>query len=270
MLGRAHPTLKHLRDLRRERKLRDAEQVLLAEGIHLALEALRSGAAIELAVVSAALDHAPGGPALRAGLERATRVEEVADTVLDGLQDARSPQPVLLLLRRASLSLESVVRGRGGAPLLVIAHDVQDPGSLGSMLRSADGAGATGFLATGHGADLFHPRTVRATMGSLFRLPSAQGALDEALARSRAGGLGVVATCARGGVPHHAFDFRSPTAVVFGPEGAGLPTDCAQTADARITVPMHEGVESLSVGAAAAAILFESARQRGKRGQAPF
>jgi TrmH family RNA methyltransferase len=263
MLGRSHATLKRIRSLRRERKIRDAEGAFVAEGLHLAQEALGSRATIELAVVSPALERIAEGAALRLALERAgVRVEETTDAILEGLQDARSPQPVVLVVRSAPLGIRDAVPGRAGTPLVVLAHAIQDPGSLGAILRSADAAGASGLVATGDGADLLHPRTVRATMGSIFRLPAASGKLDDAIDRCRAEGLAVVASSVRAGVAHHAADLRGPLAILLGAEGSGLPSDVEAGADLAVHIPMRPGVESLSVAAAAAVLLFESSRQR--------
>lgn len=264
MLARTNPLVRRLRALRKERKLRDEEGVFLAEGLHLAEEALRAAAEIETALVSSALDLVPGGRALRERLAASgARVEATSDELLDELQDARSPQPVLLVVRRPPQRLADALPGRDGLPLVVVAHGIQDPGNLGAIVRSADAAGATGFVATGKGADLFHPRAVRGTMGSVFRLPVAAADLPAALAAGRAIGLAIVATGAREGIPHTRFDFRRPAVVLLGAEGSGLPSLVEEEADARIRVPMRPGVESLSVGAAAAVVLFEAARQRG-------
>jgi TrmH family RNA methyltransferase len=265
-VGKSHPKIRYLRALRRDRGMRDADRVYVAEGIHLATEALQASAPIELAVIAARLAQVDGGPQLRRRLE-ASRAEllEVADDVLDGIQDARSPQPVVVLLRRAALTLEEVVPGRAGVPLVVVAHGIQDPGTLGTLLRSADAAGATGCAVTGDGADLYHPRTVRATMGALFRLPAAAFALESVLARARSTGIALVATAARSGSACHAFDLRQAVAVVFGSEGAGLSAEVRHALGATVHVPMRAQTDSLSVAAAAAVILFEAARQRDPR-----
>ncbi len=264
MLGRAHPTIRRLRALRRDPRQREAEGVFLAEGTHLAEEALRAGAPVELALVSLGLDRTVEGRHLRARLASSgTHVEETSDDVLDSLQDARSPQPVLLLVRRATVGLANVLdEGRPGAPLLVVAHGVQDPGNLGGILRTADAAGATGFVATGHGADLFHPRTIRATMGSIYRIPCATADVEAVLAALPHRGVIAVATEADRGVPFDLHDFRVPTALLFGNEGGGLGEEIAERCQASVRIPMRPGVESLSVGAAAAVLLFEAARQR--------
>jgi TrmH family RNA methyltransferase len=188
---------------------------------------------------------------------------------MDSLQDARSPQPVMLVVRRAAASVASVLAGRGGVPLVVIAWGVQDPGNLGGIVRSADAAGATGLIATGGSADLYHPRTVRATMGSIFRLPLTDGEGDDILDRVAAAGLVTIGAVPRGGTPYDAIDWRAPSALLLGGEGAGLPGELEARSGVRVGVPMRHGVESLSVGAAAAVLLFEAARSRRGASGAP-
>src|SRR5262245_8038081 len=120
MLSRTHPLIQRVRALRRERKRRDEEGVLLAEGIHLVQEALRNGAEIEVALVSTDLQETPEGEELGKRLRAAKAViEEVSAKVLDTLQDARSPQPIVLLVRRRGAALEAVLdAGPGGVPLV--------------------------------------------------------------------------------------------------------------------------------------------------------
>jgi TrmH family RNA methyltransferase len=263
MLSRSHPVAKRLRALRRDRSARESEGVFVAEGIHLAEEALAAGAPIELAVVAPRLEGTPPGRALLTRLTAAgIPVHEAADATVDALQDARSPQPVLLLVRRRASSLDAVVAGRGGTPLLVVVHGVQEPGSLGAIIRTADASGATGLVATGTGTDLFHPRAIRATTGSIFRLPVAEALWDEVLDRARRAALSLIGATPRGGDSYDQVDWRGPVALVLGGEGAGLPAEIEAQLGARVAIPMREGVESLSVGAAAAVLLFEAARSR--------
>jgi TrmH family RNA methyltransferase len=263
MLSRSHPVVKRLRALRRDRSVRESEGVFVAEGVHLAEEALAAGAPVELAVVAPRLKGTPQGRDLVGRLTAAgIPVHETADATLDSLQDARSPQPVLVLVRRSAPSLDAVVRGRGGVPLLVIAEGMQDPGNLGGIVRTADASGATGFLSTGESADLFHPRAVRGTMGSIFRLPAAEARWDDVFDRARRAGLLLIGAVPRGGVPYDGIDWRLPAALVLGGEGAGVSPTVEPRLGARVTIPMREGVESLSVGAAAAVLLFEAARSR--------
>jgi TrmH family RNA methyltransferase len=236
----------------------------VAEGTHLAEEALASGARIERAVVAPSLHEGEEGRALLDRLQaRAVPVFEVDAAVMEGLQDARTPQPVLLVVRRDEGSLARAVPGLSGVALVAVAAGVQDPGNLGAILRSAHAAGATGFVAIGPSADLFHPRAVRASMGAIFRLPCAQEKEAEPLlALLRRLGLATLAAQASSELLYDLCDLRGPVALFFGGEGSGLPADLSHRLDGAVRIPMRPGVESLSVGAAAAVLLFEAARQR--------
>ena len=257
--GKRNPALRHLRELRRDRRLRDAERALVAEGLHLVGEALAAGAPMRSVAWSARLLGTPGGLELLDGLrDRDIPLLEADDEALVAVQDARSAQPIVAIVQRPEIPPQP----REGTPLWVIADGVQDPGNLGAMIRSADAAGATMFYATGNGADLYHPRTVRATMGSIFRLPVRFGDAARVARSLSEDGILRLGTVRRGGIDYDRFDLGQPLALFFGSEGAGLSEPLRQGLDAQLCIPMSPGVESLSVSAASAALLFEAARQR--------
>jgi len=263
LIGRSHAVLRRMRALRRDLDLLEREQAVVAEGVHLVAEALRAGIPLDAVVASPRLPAVPGGADLaRALADRGVEPLVADDEAVRSVQDARSPQPVVAIARLAARPLDGTVPGRSGVPLVVIADGVQDPGNLGSLLRSADAAGATGFVATGASAHLRHPRTVRATMGSIFRIPAATAESGEV--RSLLARLGIPAVGAdpRRGVPHDATDWSGPVALVIGGEGAGLDRAWEEGLAVRVRIEMHVGVESLSVPAAGAVLLFEAARQR--------
>ena len=235
----------------------------MAEGIHLAQDALAARAVIEGAVASPRLLETIEGRDLAKRIAALnTETLEASDDVLEGLTDARSPQPIVLIVRRRAPTLDDAASGRGSPALLVIACGVQDPGNLGALLRSADAAGATGFVATSGSASLTHPRAVRASSGAIFRIPAAEGDLGEVLGQIESRGLVAAGATPRDGIAYHEFDWRPAAALLLGGEGSGLPRSAEAKLGARLTVPMAKGVESLSVNAAAAVMLFEAARQR--------
>lgn len=262
-IGRSHPLVRRLRALRRDRARRDGEGVFVAEGIHLVDEALASGADIESALLTPRLEQAGEGRRLASRL-RATGIEVrlVADETMEGLQEARSPQPVLAVVRRRPVGLDAVLDGRAAPALVIAVHDLQDPGNLGSLLRSADAAGATGFVALGRGADLFHPKTIRATMGAIFRIPAAAAGTEEFLAGLRARGIRTVAADPRAAATYDDVDWSVPVAILLGSEGSGLPAELSGRLHVRVRIPMVEGSESISVAAAGAVLAFEAARMR--------
>jgi TrmH family RNA methyltransferase len=262
--GRRHPLARKIRALRADPRRREAEDVFLAEGIHLAQAALAARAPIVTAAWSTRLLATEEGRELHAALEGAgTAAVEVDPAVLSSIQDARSPQPITLVVRRPRWPPDAGLDAEAPGPLVVAACGVQDPGNLGTIVRTADAAGATACFACEGCADPFHPRAVRASMGSIFRLPVPRRAAADLAREGRARGLNLVATDPRGTTPLFACDLRGPLAVFLGSEGTGLPQDLLDASDWRVRIPLRRGVESLSVGAAAAVLLFEAVRQRG-------
>ena len=263
MISRSHPVARRLRALRKDPALRASEGVFVAEGTHLAEEALASFAEVEVAVVGAGLGESAAGRTLWQRMrESGITVEQAADATMAGLQDARSPQPVVLVCRRKIWSLRDVVSGRGRTPLVVVACGVQDPGNLGALMRTAEAAGATGFAAASGSADVLHPRAVRATMGAIFRMSATEAPLDDILDGAEVAGLRLVGADARVGDSYDGWAWTSPLALLLGAEGSGLPDRARRRIAAHVRIPMAPGIESLSVGAAAAVLLFEAARAR--------
>jgi TrmH family RNA methyltransferase len=258
--SRANPLVRRLRALK-EKGHKGAAGLMLLEGARLVEEALRAG--IGLAEVV-------GGPRFGANAAEARLVEDLARRgvairrvearVLASLSELETSPGLLAIARRPAFEEERLYRG---APLVVIAAGLQNPGNLGGLLRSAEAAGATGAYLTEGTADPFSWKALRGSMGSAFRLPHVRGlSAREAIARVRGRGLQVVATEPRASVAPDEVDLASPTALLFGSEGAGLAAELAAVADHRVNVPMQPPVESLNVGVAAGILLFEAARQR--------
>lgn len=260
MLGRRHPTLQRLRALRKDPAARRRAGVLFAEGLHLAREALAAGATIEQVVVDASIHGHPEGPALLEALTRhGVPVDETSPAVLAGLQDARSPQPLLSVVR-----LPDEARAPLDADTVLVAAGVQDPGNLGAMLRTAEAAGAGAMVQLAGGADPYHPRAVRASAGSVFRVRVRVREVEGCLAEIVGAGLVSVGAVPRDGTPLARFEWPPRTALFVGGEGGGLPDAVLRALERRVTVPMAGSVESLSVGAAAAVLLFDRRRRSGR------
>jgi TrmH family RNA methyltransferase len=174
-----------------------------------------------------------------------------------------TPQPVVAVVPYVDLPLASL----RGASMLVVAVDIRDPGNAGTILRSAEAAGAGGVVCCGGSVDVFNPKTVRASAGSLFHVPVvAGGSPVDVLQEVATWGVERLATVADGGRDYADVDLTRPLAFVLGNEAHGLPADLASEIDATVTIPMLGRTESLNVGMAAAVLCFEAARQR--RGKA--
>jgi TrmH family RNA methyltransferase len=147
---------------------------------------------------------------------------------------------------------------------VVVAAGVGDPGNLGSILRAAEAAGATGCITLPGGADPFRDKAVRGSMGSIFRLPVLAGLDAVAVVDfARRNGLQVVAADGGAATAYTAADLRPPTLLVLGAEAAGVPEELRSAADLRVRIPLRSPVESLNVAVAAGVLLFEARRQRG-------
>lgn len=185
---------------------------------------------------------------------------EVDPSVLASVLDPVTPRLVAAVVRLPSPSLDEVVAADGA---ILVAVELRDPGNLGTVIRTAEAAGLAGVVVAGESVDRYAPKVVRASAGSLFRLPVAGAddpvALVEAL---RAAGRTVAAAVVdTGAEPYDRIDL-SGAAIVIGNEPHGLPATVVEAATAPVTIPMADGVESLNVGAAASVLCFEAARQR--------
>ena len=256
--------VKRARALERDREFREREGLYIAWGVHLAQEALRARASVRQAFVGAGLQGSREGRDLllrlgEAGVPIVRTTARILDTIVEGCGD----QGILLLCARREQSPAGLLRA--GTAIVMAAHGVQDPGNLGSILRSAGALGASGLIALPGCADPFGSRAVRAAMGTHFVLPVAVAGIGEFLALARAARLQIVAADPAGPDAPPQADLTIPTVLLVGSEGAGLPGDLLDAAGRRVRVPMARGVESLNVHAAAVALLYESARQRGFR-----
>jgi RNA methyltransferase, TrmH family len=245
---------------RRAARQHDAGGPVIVEGTTLLEEAWRAGWPIE----AAAFTERAIGQADTARLFEALRSHAhcviVAERVLQAMSPARTPSGAVALARAVTRSLDDVLSG--GQPLVPMAVDVQDPGNLGAIVRAAEAAGATGVVAAGTSADPYGWKALRGAMGSAFRLPVVRVPdAGEAVRACRERRLRVVAA-ALDGTPLDAVALDGPCAVLLGTEGTGLPPQLIEAADVRLTIPMHQPVESLNVAVAAGIILYEARRQR--------
>jgi RNA methyltransferase, TrmH family len=259
-----NPRVKYVRSLRL-RKYRQRESRFLVEGIRIVEEALEKGAPLETLVYAPDLLVSERAQALVERVEAGQRLA-LSGEVFRSFSDRDQPQGIAAVMRieERTLAELSLVEDL----LVVVAHQLCDPGNLGSIIRTADGAGATGIVVVEPSVDLYDPQTVRATMGSLFALPivrlEEEGALGAWYGQVRASGLSllVVATSARGSQIYYEVDYQQPLVLLVGSERQGLPEQMRQEADAVIRLPMAGSATSLNVSAAAAALIYEVVRQR--------
>lgn len=259
-----NPKIKFLRSLRL-RKYREREGRYLIEGIRIVEEALTMGAPVEMLIYAPGLLVSERGKAL---VERAADLERIAvsPAVFESLSLREGPQGIAALVRIEDCPLENI--SPDDEMLVIVAYQLQDPGNLGSIIRTADVAGASGVVIIEPSVDLYDPQTIRATMGSLYALPIVRLGDEGALFRwcadlKRAqSALCVVATSAHGLTLFYEEDYRRPTVLLVGNEQEGLPRTARERADALVRLPMFGRATSLNVSAATAAMVYEIIRQR--------
>ena len=242
-----------------KRDARSETGLFLLEGPQAVSEALtyRPELLVELFVTPTALDRYPdiAKGARAADLE----VEFVTEHVLETMADTVTPQGIVAVCRQFPTSLKDIL---GGEPrLIAILEEVRDPGNAGTIIRAADSAGADAVILTGRSVDLYNPKVVRATTGSLFHVPVAvMPELDAVLDRVRAAGLQVLAADIKGeDLLSARASLASPTAWLFGNEARGLSDEQLALADRSITVPIYGKAESMNLATAASVCLYESA-----------
>src|SRR5687768_18184479 len=261
MTGAPHSSVKRYRELARNPPKNGLERDLLLDGPHLLFEAQKSGLSIE----SAAFEHdALSDPRITTLAEQLVAdgadVFIVSRKTLESMSPTRSPAGVVGIARRELRTLNDAVVSANA--LVVVAHDVQDPGNVGGIMRTAEAAGATAFVTTASTADPLGWKALRGSMGSALRLPIVRGEIGEVLRALRDAGIRTTALVPRNGESLFETDLRKPSALILGGEGAGVPDDLLRQVDRRITIPMRRPVESLNVGIAAALVLYEAFRQR--------
>ena len=183
--------------------------------------------------------------------------------LFESVAGTEHPQGIAALVRPREWTFDDLVRD--GAPLVVVLVGVQDPGNVGTAVRSAEAFGATGLVATKGTADPWSAKALRASAGSALRLPILRGiAPAVTMAQLRVAGLSIIAASTQQSASANkaAADLRGACAIFIGNEGAGLPPEIERSADGLFAIPMASGVDSLNAGVAASVILYEAARQR--------
>lgn len=270
----ANSKVKRLAALVQKAKMRREEQLFVVEGVRMFREAPVPW--IREVYVSEAflgkLEGEAGDQKARDIRERLKkcRCEVLADAVFQKVSDTHTPQGVLCVLAMPHYELAEYVdrwmTDSQKAPLLVLLEDLQDPGNLGTILRGGEGGGVDGVIMTRQTVDIFNPKVIRATMGSIYRVPffvtENMGDTIDFLKKS---GVTVYAAHLEGSVDYDQPDYAPPTAFLIGNEGGGLRRETAARAGKYIKIPMLGQVESLNAAAAATILMYEAARQRRRK-----
>ena len=245
---------------------REARDLAGIEGPNLLEEALRAG--LHIPCVFVAQDSRQLLDSFH--LPAATEVLLVPPALLASVLTTENPKPVAALVEPPDWTLAHLLGTQKQAPLLVVLAGLQDPGNLGTILRSAEAFGADGILCLPGTVNPWNPKTVRASAGSIFRLPLLADSEDHALHSLRQAGIKLWTTTVVHAQPADLVDLTGPVALLIGNEGNGVPASLAAKADGTLTIPCPGPVESLNAAVAAAVLLYEASRQRLARSGGPL
>jgi RNA methyltransferase, TrmH family len=236
-----------------------ADQTCAIEGFHILDEAIRSGLKFRAIFFNTSAESR----AERLLQQMAAHVEAILlpDRLFASVVPTDTPQGVAALVRSKTFSLEDVLAKSAVGPLVAVAG-VQDPGNLGTILRSAEAFDAAGVLLGEGTVSAFNPKAVRASAGSVFRLPLAKVIFGDVLDQIRQRGLRLIATSSHKGTPLPDAKLNGLLVLFIGNEGAGLPRELLGRMDETIVIPHSAKVESLNAGVAASIVLYEIARQK--------
>lgn len=239
------------------KKGREKEQSYLVEGPHLVEEAIKGQADI-------------GALLMTEGYIRSNRLNSfitehpsrcflVSEQVLHKLSDTETPQGILAVIRMKKWSLAPFLEGNR---LLLLLDAIQDPGNLGTMIRTADAAGVDGIILGKGTVDVYNSKAVRSTMGSLFHLPIVQEDLLHVCDMLVEHQFNITATSLEGAIPYDEASYIGPTAIVIGNEGNGVSQEVLSRSHSRVKIPIYGQAESLNAAVAAAIMMYEAIRQR--------
>lgn len=249
--------VKELVQLQKKSKVRNEQGVFLVEGVKMYQEIPQE----QLVKVYVSETFADKQKEEINRLKDRRKLEYLSDHVFQYVSDTKTPQGILCVVRQTTYCLEDILEAED-AHLLVL-DNLQDPGNLGTILRTAEGAGVTGIIISKESVDIYNPKVIRSTMGSIYRVPFVYVEdLKEAIVKVKAHGIFTYAAHLDGKNSYDKEDYTKKTAFLIGNEGNGLRKEIADLADTWIRIPMQGQVESLNAAIATSVLMFETARQR--------
>lgn len=255
----SNPKVKQVAQWQTSARERRREGIFLSEGFKMCEEAPEEDIR-EIYATQEALEKAKAQPVLGAKLER-VGYETVSPEVFRKMSDTQTPQGILCVVKRRETDLGQLLAVEN--PMLIVLEDLQDPGNLGTIVRTGEGAGVTGIVMSDRTVDIYNPKTIRATMGSIYRVPFVcTENLCGAVGQMREKGICVYAAHLAGENYYDDLDFRKGTAFLIGNEGNGLSGELTERADSLLKIPMEGRVESLNAAVSAALLVYEAHRQR--------
>jgi len=255
----SNPRVKQVVQWQTKAKERKKDDIFLAEGIKMYEEAPEASVR-EVYVIEETFKKMQQDSVLRRKLER-TGYETVSPEVFQKMSDTQTPQGILTVLMRPKYQLDELLKVKN--PLFVVLEDLQDPGNLGTIVRTGEGAGVTAVIMSHGTVDIFNPKTIRATMGSIYRVPFVYvNDMKDTIESLHNANVKTYAAHLKGENYYDSFSFREGTAFLIRNEGNGLKKETADMASAYLKIPMEGQVESLNAAIATALLMYEAHRQR--------
>ncbi|WP_378955863.1 TrmH family RNA methyltransferase [Pelosinus sp. sgz500959] len=247
----------------KQKKYRDELGLFVVEGVRLVEEAVQSDWLIETCIYTEETLEQERVQRIIADLQsKNCRMIQVASSIYEKVTDTKEPQGIMAIVKKNVHSLEDRLEAKV-KEFFIVLDEVQDPGNVGTMIRTAAAAGCTGVILTKGCADVFASKAVRGSMGSIFHVPIIEGLTrSEVISYLKEHDIEILATSLESSKVYFEIDFKQSLAIVFGNEGNGVSQEFIEKAQERLYIPLANHVESLNVAASAAVILYEVVRQR--------
>ncbi|HHW31903.1 MAG TPA: RNA methyltransferase [Clostridiaceae bacterium] len=243
----------------KNRKYRDEKGLFLIEGEKLLKEAVQEKAEIIKVFLSEEYIKEKSYDLFSSELLKHDTII-LSDRLFKEISDTETPQGIIAVVKQSKHTLSDIMANNRN---IIILEEIQDPGNMGTIIRTADAAGFSGVITTKGCVDVYSPKVIRSTMGSIFRIPVCTGAgISEIISRLKAEGIKVYASHLEGKASLYDIDLRSDMAIIIGNESRGLSKEASASADALVQIPMLGGAESLNASVAAAILMYECVRQR--------
>ena len=259
MINLSAKELRHINNLKKKASYRKEKGIFIVEGIKMYREIPKD--LLLKTYISKSFEDTLDGRAKK----EIGGYEVISDKSFESISDTKTPQGILALVSCLSYSLEDILEQSKKS--LLILENIQDPGNLGTMLRVGEAAGLSGLIMSEDTVDIYNPKVVRSTMGSIFRLPFiCAGDLKALVKNLKEHNIKVYASTLKNSSLYDSFDYTLNHAFIMGNESGGVSEDLCRLADDSLHIPMQGQTESLNVSVAAAILLYEAARQRGLGG----
>lgn len=263
----ANKNVKRVMQLSKKSGLRRKEDVFIVEGIKMFLEAPECQI-LEIYVSGSFMQSARNNESMKDVIHKLDRCgyEETSDEVFAKMSDTQTPQGILCVLKQFHYTIEDMKRD--SAPFFLVLEDLQDPGNLGTIMRTGEGAGITGIIMSRDTVDIYNPKTIRGTMGSIYRVPFFYTEdILKTIEDLKNDKVHIYAAHLKGTGSYDTYDYTKGTAFLIGNEGNGLSDEVTNAADTLVRIPMKGNVESLNAAIAASLLVYEAARQQRNEGK---